>query len=313
VPAIQRAGPVPAIDRSSFRKLAGLAGSFIPGADRYLPPTRPTMANATHDEVLDATRMWLRPVIHILLRSGITWREFSELSKRTYVEVATRHFGRRGRPTNVSRTAASTGLARREVRKQRDLLESGGTSPVPYVTKASLVLSAWHLLPEYRGRSSRPVVLDFDGERRSFMALVEACGGSDVPPTTLLKELVTAGAVRVRADGRLEATGRNYIPHAMDGQMIRLWGSVLADVATTHVHNLSRTAKVAARFERAAVNDEVDASAVPEFRRFLEAEGQAFLERVDAWLSAHQVSSARRATKTHPVRLGAGVYHVQDL
>src|SRR4051812_14694943 len=107
------------------------------------------MANATHDEVIAATRMWLRPVIQILLRSGITWKEFAELSRRTYVEVATDHFGRRGRPTNVSRTAALTGLARREVRRQRGLLEKGADAPAPYVTKASLVLSAWHLLPEY--------------------------------------------------------------------------------------------------------------------------------------------------------------------
>lgn len=272
------------------------------------------MADATHDEVIAATRMWLRPVIHILLRSGITWREFAELSKMTYVEVATRHFGLRGRPTNVSRTAALTGLARRDVRKQRQLLETGAAPvPAPYVTKASLVLSAWHLLPEYRGRSGRPAVLRFEGEGCSFMALVQSCGGSDVPPTTLLKELVSAGAVRVRADGRLQATHRNYIPHAIDGQMIRLWGSVLADVATTHVHNLSRTSKAPARFERAAVNDAVEVTAVPQFRRFLEAEGQAFLERVDAWLTAHQVSKSKRATKSRPVRLGAGVYHVQDL
>lgn len=257
--------------------------------------------------------MWLRPVIHILLRSGVTWREFAELSKMTYVEMASEHFGRRGRPTNVSRTAALTGLARREVRKQRELLETGAAAPAPYVTKASLVLSAWHLLPNYRGRSGRPAVLAFEGEGRSFMALVQSCGGSDVPPTTLLKELVSAGAVRVRADGRLQATHRNYIPHAIDGQMIRLWGSVLADVATTHVHNLSRTANTPARFERAAVNDEVEAAAVPAFRRFLEEEGQAFLERVDAWLSAHQVSKSKRTAKSRPVRLGAGVYHVQDL
>jgi hypothetical protein len=271
------------------------------------------MADATHDEVIAATRTWLRPVIHVLLRSGITWREFAELAKATYVEVATRHFGRRGRPTNVSRTSILTGLARRDVRKQRELLEHGPTAPAPFVTKASLVLSAWHLLPEYRDRKGRPVPLAFEGDGRSFIELVQRCAGSDVPPTTLLKELVSSGAVRTRPDGRLEATGRNYIPHAMEGQMIRLWGSVLADVATTHVHNLSRTRKGRARFERAAVNDEVDAASVPEFARFLEQEGQAFLERVDAWLTAHQVDASKKSAKARPVRLGAGVYHVQDL
>jgi Family of unknown function (DUF6502) len=272
------------------------------------------MANATHDEVLAATRMWLRPVIHILLRSGVTWREFAELAKTTFVDVATAHFGRRGRPTNVSRTASLTGLGRREVRKQREVIEMGPAVAPPYVTKASLVLSAWHQLPDYRGRGHKPAVLKFEGPAPSFTALIQSVGGSDVPPTTLLKELIGAGAVRAGKDGRLEATDRNYIPHEIDSQMIRLWGSVLADVATTHVHNLGRTtARAPSRFERAAVNDQVDAASLPEFRAFLEAEGQAFLERVDAWLTEHEVSRAKRPAQARPVRLGAGVYHIQDL
>ncbi len=70
-----------------------------------------------HHQVLAATRQWLKPVIYILIRCGVTWRDFSELAKTTFVEVATRQFGKRGRPTNVSRTAVLTGLARRDVRE----------------------------------------------------------------------------------------------------------------------------------------------------------------------------------------------------
>ena len=102
---------------------------------------------------------------------------------------------------------------------------------------------------------------------------------------------------------------RSYIPHAMDEQMIRLWGSVLADVAATYAHNLTRTGKTLARFERAAVNDRIPRSALPEYRKFLEKEGQAFLERLDEWLSEHEVKDA---SDDKTVRLGVGVYHVQD-
>ena len=268
------------------------------------------MVIATRQQVLAATRQWLRPVIGVLLRCGVTWREFSELSKTTYVEVATRHFGRRGRPTNVSRTAVLTGLVRRDVRKRREMLTRAGEEPGAYVTKASLVLSAWHLDDEFLDSKGRPQALSLDGEAPSFPSLVLRCGGSDVPATTLLKELVRAGAVNLRPDGRVEAVKRNYIPHSMDEKLIRLWGSVLADVATTYVHNLTRSGKVPARFERAAVNDHVDVKALPEFRLFLEAEGQAFLERVDAWLIEHQAKPGE--SRQNPIRVGVGVYHVQD-
>jgi len=90
-----------------------------------------------------------------------------------------------------------------------------------------------------------------------------------------------------------------------------LWGTILADIATTCTHNLTRNVKTPARFERAAVNDRVRVSALPEFRRFLNQEGQAFLERVDVWLTEHEArDDAGSAHAT--IRLGAGMYHVQD-
>ena len=267
---------------------------------------------ATRQPVLSAARQFLKPIIHVLIRCGVTWREFSNLSKTTYVEVATQEFGRRGRPTNVSRTAVLTGLARRDVRKQRELLVDSPEGPEPFVTKASLVLSAWHQDPEFLDRKGRPTPLRPDGDSPNFATLVQKCGGSDIPATTLLKELVSAEAVHARPDGRYEVLKRNYIPEVMDEKLIRLWGSVLADVATTYVHNLSRTAKSPPRFERAAVDDQIDARHLPEFRRLLETEGQAFLERIDAWLAAHRVAPDDAAAREKAIRLGAGLYHVQD-
>src|SRR6185295_6305140 len=108
-----------------------------------------TVSAATTQQVLAASRQWLKPLVYVLLRCGVTWREFSELAKTTFVEVATHQFGKRGRPTNVSRTAMLTGLARREVRKQRETLEQAPQSLRGFVSKAALVLSAWHLDPEF--------------------------------------------------------------------------------------------------------------------------------------------------------------------
>ena len=126
-----------------------------------------------------------------------------------------------------------------------------------------------------------------------------------------MNAIVAAGAVRERSDGRLEVLQRNYIPHPMDEQLIRLWGSVIADIGTTYVHNLVKAPDQSPRFERAAVNDQIDPRALPEFRKFLELEGQAFLERVDAWLTAHQLP-ADAAAEAKRVRIGAGTYHIQD-
>jgi hypothetical protein len=269
------------------------------------------MPSASTTQVLAASRQWLKPLVHILIRCGVTWREFSELAKTTFVEVASSQFGKRGRPTNVSRTAVLTGLARREVRKQREKLQSAPEPLTGYVTKASLVLSAWHLDPAFLDGKGRPLALSPEGPGASFASLVRHCGGGDVRYSTLLRELRSAGAVAMRPDGKLEPILRSYVPHSMDDQLIRLWGTVMADIATTYLHNLTRTARTPARFERCAVNERIATSALPEFRKFLDAEGQAFLERVDAWLTAHEVKEGA-GSRSAAVRLGAGTYHIED-
>src|SRR6185312_4763146 len=129
------------------------------------------MEPAANDAVLSATRQWLKPVVNVLIRSGITWREFAALAKSSYVEVATRQFGKRGRPTNVSRTAVLTGLTRREIRKQREQIE--GVPPLTgYVTKASVVLSAWHLDPAFLDEAGKPALLPLEGDGVSFASLL---------------------------------------------------------------------------------------------------------------------------------------------
>lgn len=270
------------------------------------------MAPATTPQVLAATRQWLKPLVHVLVRCGITWKEFADLAKTAYVEVATARFGKRGRPTNVSRTAVLTGLTRREVRKQRERLERTDQAWTGYVTKGSLVLSTWHQDPDFLHTNGLPLVLPFDGEGATFAELLHRCGAGDVRASTLLKELRDAGALRERPDGRLEALMRNYIPQSMDADLVRLWGTVISDVAMTYLHNLTRRAKAPVRFERAAMNARVRAEALPEFRTFLETEGQAFLERVDAWLTAHQARADQSTDDAGAIRLGAGVYHIQD-
>jgi len=268
------------------------------------------MAAASTTQVMAATRQWLRPLVHVLIRCGITWREFAEVARTAYVEVATAQFGKRGRPTNVSRTAVLTGLSRREVRAQRERIDKAPEALRGYVTKASLVLSAWHLEPEFLDSAGKPALLPLDGAGASFTSLLRRCGAGDVRPSTILKELRSAGAVRVTDKGLVEPLQRMYVPHKMDEELIRLWGTVISDVASTYVHNLTRDARTPSRFERAALNDRVLASALPEFREFLNKEGQAFLERVDAWLLEHEAPAHTGAKAA--IRLGAGVYHLQE-
>jgi hypothetical protein len=260
--------------------------------------------------MLAACRRLLRPIIRLLLRHGVMQRDFAELCKELYVDVATADYGLQGRPTNVSRTALLTGLDRKDIKRIREELV-GRAEDVPHrgrQDRLARVLSGWHQDPDFMtGDGPRDLPLLADNGQQSFSSLVRRYGG-DVPASALLKELKRAGAV-VEADGRLRAVRRYYMPPPADADALRRAGSVLEDLGNTVVHNLNPPRKAAPRFEGRATNPLIAASAVSEFHAFLEQRGQQFLEEVDTWLTAHEAPAGEARAVT---RLGVGVYWIQD-
>ena len=83
------------------------------------------MQGAVQKEILKAFFLVLKPMARILLRFGVSYKDFNEIVKTAFVDVASADYGIRGRPTNISRVAVMTGMTRKEVRRIRDNLSSG--------------------------------------------------------------------------------------------------------------------------------------------------------------------------------------------
>jgi hypothetical protein len=268
------------------------------------------MESGLHDIVLTACRQLMRPVIRILIRSGVVYRQFTELCKELYVEIATADHGLRGRPTNVSRVALLTGLDRKEIKRIRD--GSAGRERDEGQNRrrqdrVSRVLSGWYQDPRF-STGGNPLELALHAaDGPSFDELLQRYGG-DVPGSAILKELLRSGAVERRGDSRVRAIKRYYMPVQTDVEALRRAGSVLSDLGDTVVHNLYRPARQPSRFEGRATNPTIDPAALDDFRRFAEARGQEFLEQVDDWLTAHEGSAG---TGSEPLRIGTGVYWIE--
>ena len=237
----------------------------------------------------------------------MTWREFSELSKSVFVSVASDEFGIRGRPTNVSRVSILTGISRKEVKKQRELLAEPTITISPKTTDATRLLSGWHQDPEYLDSAGLPLALAPSGGNPSFRSLFESYGG-DTPEQTLLKELLNAGSIAKDPDGRLIVKRRYHMPVKMDAGRIRFFGTNLFDHGTTLCNNVAGEAEQRL-FERFAVDDQVHPDAVDEFRAYLDERGQQFLEEIDDWLGQHRLDP--NDSETIPVRLGLGAYAIE--
>jgi Family of unknown function (DUF6502) len=274
--------------------------------DPYLFINSPYMEN--EPAVLSALTQLLRPVIRLLLHLGVGYRAFAEVAKRVFVDVATRDYGLRGRPTNASRVTLLTGINRRDVSRLR--AELSARPIVPTLEQSSAlgrVLSGWHQDPEFVDAAGTPRELPATGAG-SFATLLARYGG-DIPETATAKELRRVGAVASTADGKLKVQTRYYMPLALDDAALERYGSVVADLAGSINHNLFAADPNGRIFEGRAHHPHIDPAALEEFRALVDARGERLLEEIDAWLTEHALPAS---AKSAGVRLGVGLYLIDD-
>jgi hypothetical protein len=270
--------------------------------------TGPATEGKLRQAAFAAFAVLMRPLARILLRCGVTWKEIADVLKVVYVDVATKDYGKRGRPANASRVSILTGLSRRDVKRARDRLATSSPdalAPLAKINHASRVLSGWFQDPEFLDAKGNPRPLEPTGER-GFAGLTKRYA-QDIPSTAMLKELKAVGAVAVTRHGKLRAKMRYYSPAAPAEEAVLRSGSVLADLGTTVAENLFR-AEPRTRFEGRTTNARIARSARRPFRDYVEARGMEFLEDIDRWLSRHESSD----TDAKSIRLGMGVYQIQD-
>lgn len=263
--------------------------------------------------ILSAIRCMLRPLVRLAVHSGVVYKEFSGLAKEEFVDVCAKDFGIGGRPTNISRITAMTGIGRKEVKRIRDEFSAGdddhngGRS----MDRMTALLSGWHQDACFLCHG-KPLDLPLEApsDRPSIMLLAKKYAG-DVPIGVLLKELVAARCIAQLDNNAFRALKRHFTPPKNDPKALLRASRVNREYMNTIFHNLYVAGKETGRhslFEGRASNSGIPVELLDSFGWFMEREGQAFLERVDAWLSEHE----HIGENVIPLeRLGAGVYMFQ--
>lgn len=267
------------------------------------------MSSDTKSFVHSACRRVLRPLASMLLRFGMTWREFSEISKSVFVQAATEEFGIHGRPTNVSRVSILTGIARKEVKRQRDLMLADGPAIKGKTTDATRLLSGWHQDPEFLDSQSKPKILKETGDEASFEILFARYGG-DIAMPTMIKELVKTGGMERLASGEFRVLMRYYQPSLADSENLQFAVDRIHDVIRTMNNNVFVGESNVPRFGGFAANDAIPIEAIPAFRDYMDKRGQAFLEEIDDWLTEHADKSATPPIKT--ARVGISLFATEE-
>lgn len=252
----------------------------------------------------------LRPLAAMLLRFGIGYREFAEVAKAAFVDAATAEFGVRGRPTNISRVAAMTGLTRKEVRRLR-ALAAAGTTTGPGTVPAD-VLHRWHTDPRYLALPGVPLELPFEGPGPSFVGLVRECA-SDLPAGAIRAELVRIGAVEEAPAGALRTVRREVVPGSALDAMLEGFATGLRPVTLTVAWNTA-VAGVGGRrrFQRSVTSRHVPVARVAEAEALLRVRLTTWTEEVDDYLAGIERSPGGDDVAVPTVTLGIGMYYYEE-
>jgi hypothetical protein len=255
----------------------------------------------------------MTPLVRILLRNGISFREFAEVLKDVFVAVCARDLVVPGRRLTLSRIAIVTGLTRKEVSTivrddelRRKALETNAN-------RAAKILEAWHSDTRFLGPYGFPrdLLIEGDDPSGTFSDLVRENSG-DMPVRAMLEELMRVDAARVVEGGEVvRVLKRTYIPTEMTPEMIQIFSQAVRRYIETVDYNLSLQETKSRRFDRVVYPDPgLRVIDVPVFQQEVREYLETVIAEIDYKTSKYQRLDDPESERT--TRVGVGIYFYQD-
>ena len=252
----------------------------------------------------------LRPLVRILLRSGMSYGTFADLAKWVYVDVAAREFTIEGRKQSVSRVAVLTGLSRKEVKRMQGIPRPDDSLQDEKYNRAARIIAAWRREPEFLNVDGEPSALSISGPWASFSDIVRRFSG-DMPVRAVLDELLRIGAVKQLDDGKIALLKKAYVPQNNASEKINILGTDVGHLVATIDNNLNPDS-AQARFQRKVSYDNLPDAALPAFRKLSARRAQKLLEHLDAWLADNDRDTNSSVTGTGRNVAGLGIYYFEE-
>jgi Family of unknown function (DUF6502) len=252
----------------------------------------------------------LRPLIHILIRNGISYVTFADLAKWLFVDVAKREFAIEARKQTISRVSVITGLNRKEVKRVSELPVPDDQASSERYNRAARVIAGWRRDKMFRNDQGNAAVLQVSGEGATFQTLVKKYSG-DMPFRAVLDELIRVDAVVQTDDGRVHLTARAYLPAGDETMKIHILGTDVAHLISSIRHNLKPDSR-GPFYQRKVMYDNLPNGVLPAFRKLSAESGQKLLEKLDSWLSDRDRDTGQGDSGTDRNVAGLGIYYFEE-
>jgi hypothetical protein len=228
----------------------------------------------------------LRPLVRIMLREGITFRNFVAIAQMAFVESAAKDFvgkGSRARATPAS-LCALTGMSVEEINSaltEKERFEAGEVSEI--LNPFARVLHGWHNDRDYVGPYGFPIDLPFEDAPYSFTRLTNR-HAPGVSPGVVLKELRRIGAVTEVGANVWKPLKQEYIEPNFSPENIRRMASLVESLLSTLENNTRKERDGTDLFERTMIPQEsLTYRQLVELQAYMKVVGGQFLQRVDTF------------------------------
>lgn len=256
----------------------------------------------------------LSPIVRLTLYCGLGYTEFAAAARRVFIDVASEDYGVRGRPANVARVSAKTGLPRKVVRIYRSQKTESEWSPDDEVNPINTVIHYWRFDERFCSSPGVPRDLVYEGDS-GFTSLVKSYAG-DIPASTIRQELLREGLAAYTKDGLLTLLRDYSFPESLDEDFLRNAAFSIGHHAETLLHNavLVDSGKVSetdhqefGKFERIAWSRRLGPKEARRFQLWVREEGSLFVQRADEFIS--QLEDLSGSTSPRFVNIsGVGIY-----
>jgi len=266
-------------------------------------------------KVLGAFRHLLVPLIRILIRNGVGYYEFAQVSKEVYAKVCLREFSPATSDGRVSqsRVAIVTGLTRSEVSAL--LAEDGPLRRVidSEAGRIANLLQGWHTDADFVGPYGVPRDLYLDKDPlglQTFTELVRRFGGG-ASREVLLDQLVKIDAAVVPPSGEpIRVIKRTYIPESMAPDAVEVAARGLRRFSETVDHNLQHVDSGERLFERWVFPD--DGILERDWERFHALVSERLQDLVRELDTKFSWFESPRSKGEEGVSVGVGIYVYRD-
>lgn len=263
------------------------------------------MVDSINTIINQSTMKILRPLIRVLLRNGVSCGSFEELARKAYVDEAFAIGKKNQQKTTVSSVSAQTGLSRKEVKRLNELEQTQHAEVEQKYNRAVRVISGWVNDSGFTDSQGNARVLPLSDEDGSFADLVKQHSG-DITTKAMLDLLLNAQCIKIE-DNKAHLIKQAYVPGKDPVGIIRILGVDTSELLNTIDYNLSDDNNDK-RYQRKVSSALLNQNAIEEFKTLSNKQSQALLEKLDAWISEHEVNS----DDENAIYVSLGIYYYEE-